>query len=90
MNGFLNCVVREVATLDQVVYIISCQGHCAHKELLYPEFRFTVTDFASRTIKMSDRGDNITEGNLQADGLRKSQPKGQWKGGKWRKGTVPP
>ena len=23
---------KEVAMLDQVVYIISCQGHCAHKE----------------------------------------------------------
>ena len=30
-----------------------------------------MTDFASRTVKMSDRGDNITEANLQADGLRK-------------------
>ena len=23
---------KEAAMLDQVVYIISCQGHCAHKE----------------------------------------------------------
>ena len=23
---------KEVATLDQVVYIISCQGHCTHEE----------------------------------------------------------
>ena len=28
-----------------------------------------MADFASRTIKMSDRGDSITEANLQADGL---------------------
>ena len=34
------------------------------------EFQFTVTDFASMTAKMSDRGDNITEANLQANGLR--------------------
>ena len=37
---------------------------------MYPEFQFTVTDFASMTAKMSDRGDNMTEANLQADGLR--------------------
>ena len=39
---------------------------------------------------MSDRGDNITEANLQADGLRGEPAKGQQKGGKLRKWTVPP
>ena len=54
---------------DQVLYIISCQGLCTHKEWLYREFQFTVTDFMSMAAKMSNRGDNMTESNLQADGL---------------------
>ena len=60
---------KEAATSDQVVYIISCQGLCAHKERPYPEFQFTATDFVSMAANMSDRGDNMTEANLQADGL---------------------
>ena len=61
---------KEAATSDQVFCIISCQGLCTHKERPYPEFQFTVTDFASMTDKMSNRGDNMTEANLQANGLR--------------------
>ena len=60
---------KEVATSDQVVYIISCQGFCTHKELPYLEFQFTATDFMLMAAKMSDRGDNMSEANLQADGL---------------------
>ena len=59
-----------MATSDQVVYIISCQGLCTHNEGPYLEFQFTVTDFMSMTAKMSNRGDNLTEANLQAEGLR--------------------
>ena len=54
---------------DQVVYIISCQGLCAHKEWPYLEFQFTATDFVSMAAKTSDRGDNMTEANLHTDGL---------------------
>ena len=39
---------------------------------------------------MSNRGDNITEANLQADSLSESQPKGQQEDGKGGKWTVPP
>ena len=60
---------KEVAMSDQVVYIISCQGFYTHKEWLYPEFQFTATDFMLMAAKMSDRGDNMSEANLQADGL---------------------
>ena len=60
---------KEVATSDQVVFIVSCQGFCTHKEWLYLEFQFTATDFLSMAAKMSDRGDNMSEPNLQADGL---------------------
>ena len=62
---------KEAATSDQVVYIISCKGLCTHKEWPYLEFQFTVTDFVSMAAKTSDRGDNMTEANLQADGLVK-------------------
>ena len=37
---------------------------------MYLEFQFTVTDFVPMTAKVSDRGDNMTEANLQAEGLR--------------------
>ena len=60
---------KEVATSDQVVYIISCQGLCTHKEWLYPEFQFMATDFMSMAAKTSNRGNDMTEANLQADGL---------------------
>ena len=61
--------VKEAATSDQVVYIISCQGFCTHKEWLYPEFQFMATDFMSMAAKMSSGGDIMFEANLQADGL---------------------
>ena len=60
---------KEAATSDQVVYIISCQGFCAHKEWPYPEFQFTATDFMLMAAKTSDRVYNMSEANLQADGL---------------------
>ena len=60
---------KEAATSDQVVYIISCQDLCTHKEWPYPEFQFTANDFMSMAANTSDRGDNMTEANLQADGL---------------------
>ena len=60
---------KEAATSDQVVYIVSCQGFCAHKERLYLEFQFTATDFMLMAAKTSDGGDNMSEANLQADGL---------------------
>ena len=60
---------KEAATSYQVVYIISCQGFCAHKEWLYPAFQFMATDFMLMAAKMSNRGDNMSEANLQADGL---------------------
>ena len=54
---------------DQVVYIVSCQGFCTHKEWPYPEFQFMATDFMLMAAKTSDGGDNMSEANLQADGL---------------------
>ena len=36
---------------------------------MYPQFQFTATDFVSMAAKTSDRGDDMTEANLQADGL---------------------
>ena len=35
---------------------------------------------------MSDRGDNITEANLQADGLREEPAQGE--AGRWERGEV--
>ena len=71
---------KEVATSDQVVYIVSCQDFCAHKEKPYPEFQFMATDFVSMAAKMSDRGDNMSEANLQADCLveRPAQGAADW------------
>ena len=44
------------------------------------EFQFTATDFVSMAAKTSDRGDNMTEANLQADGLveEPAQRAGDW------------
>ena len=60
---------KEVAMSDQVVCIISCQGFCAQKEWPYLEFQFMATDFMSMAAKTSNRGDTMSEVNLQADGL---------------------
>ena len=66
---------KEAVTSDQIVYIISCQGFCTNKEWLYLEFQFTATDFVSMAAKTSNRCDNMSEANLQADGLvEKSAP----------------
>ena len=35
------------------------------------------TDFMSMAAKMSNRGDNMTEANLQADGLAEGQAQGE-------------
>ena len=59
---------KEAVTSDQVVYIISCQGLCAHKEWLYLKFQFTATYFVSMAAKSSDLGDKTSEANLQVDG----------------------
>ena len=59
---------KEVVTSDQVVYIISCQGFCTHKEWLYQEFQSTATNFVSMAAKLSDLGDKTSEANLQVDG----------------------
>ena len=69
-----------MATSDQVVYIVSCQGFCTHKEWLYLEFQFMATDFVSMAAKPSNRGDNMSEANLQADGLvgRPAQGAADW------------
>ena len=71
---------KEVATSGQVVYIISCQGLCTHKEWPCLEFQFTATDFMLMAAKISDRGDIMSEANLQADGLveRPSQEAVDW------------
>ena len=53
---------------DQVVYIISCQGFCTHKEWPYPEFQFTATNFMSMAAILNDLGDKTSEANLQVDG----------------------
>ena len=82
---------KEAAKSDQVVYIISCQGFCTHKEWPYPKFQFTATDFVLMAAKMSNRGDKMSEANLQADGLveRPAQEAvDQW--GDGRRGQFPP
>ena len=55
---------KKVVTSDQVVYIISCQGLCAHNEWLYPEFQFTATNFVSMAAQSSHLGDKTSEANL--------------------------
>ena len=67
---------KEAVTSDQVVYIISCQGLCTHKEWLYPEFQFTATNFVSMAAKSSDLSDKMSEGNLQTNGLVEKPAKG--------------
>ena len=43
------------------------------------------------TAKMSDRGDNLTEANLQAEGLREEPAqKGSRQAGNGRRGQFPP
>ena len=59
---------KEAVASDQVVYIISCQGLCAHNEWPYPEFQFTATNFLSMAVKLSDLVDKTSEANLQMDG----------------------
>ena len=51
---------KEVVTSNQVVYMISCQGLCAHNEWPYLEFQFTATNFMSMAAKLSNL--------VQADG----------------------
>ena len=59
---------KEAVTSDLVVYIISCQGLCTHKEWPYLEFQFTSTNFVSMAAKLSELGDKTSEANLQVDG----------------------
>ena len=59
---------KEAVTSDQVVYIVSCQGLCAHNEWPYTEFQFTATNFMSMATKLSDLSDKTSEANLQVDG----------------------
>ena len=59
---------KEVVTSDQLVYIISYQGLCAHNESPYLEFQFTGTSFMSMAAKSSDLVDKAAEASLQVDG----------------------
>ena len=59
---------KEVVTSDQVVYIISCQGLCAHNKGPYLECQFTATNFMSMAVKLSNLSDKMSEANLQMDG----------------------
>ena len=59
---------KEVVVSNQVVFIISCQGPCAHNEWPYPEFQFTATNFVSMPANLSDLADKTPGANLQADG----------------------
>ena len=59
---------KEAVVSNQVVYIISCQGLCAHNEWLYPEFQFTATNFMSMAAKLSNLINKMPGANLQADG----------------------
>ena len=67
---------KEVVTSDQVVYIISCQGFCTHKEWLYPEFQFTATNFVSMAANLSDLGDKMSEAKLQVEGQAEKPAQG--------------
>ena len=62
---------KDVVTLNQVVYIISCQGLCTHNEWLYLEFQLTATNFVSMAAKSSDLVDRMSGANLQVDGHEK-------------------
>ena len=59
---------KEAVTWNQVVYMISCQGLCAHNNWPYPEFQFTATNFVSMAAKLSDLVDKMSGANLQTDG----------------------
>ena len=59
---------KDAGTSNQVVYIISCQGICAHHEWPYLEFQFTAPNFVSMAAKLSDLVDKTSRANLQADG----------------------
>ena len=59
---------KDAVALDQVVYIISCQGLCTHNEWLYPEFQLTATNFMSMAAKLSNLVDKTSGANLQAEG----------------------
>ena len=59
---------KDTVNSNQVVCFISCQGLCAHIELLYPEFQFTSTNFVSRAAKSSDLVDETFGVNLQMEG----------------------
>ena len=59
---------KEVVTSKQVVYMISCQGLCAHNEWPYLEFQFTAINSVSMAAKASDLVDKMSGANLQADG----------------------
>ena len=49
------------------------------------------TNFMSMAAKMSDRGDNMSEANLQADGLvGKASPRNSKPAGDGRRGQLPP
>ena len=65
-----------MVTSEQVVYIVSCQGFCAHNEWTYLEFQFTATNFVSIAAKSSDLVDKMSEANLQVDGQAEKPAQG--------------
>ena len=60
-----------------MVYMISCQGLCAHNELPYPELQFTATNFMSMAAKSSDLVDKTPGANFRQMATQKCQPKVQ-------------
>ena len=59
---------KDCVTSNQVVYIISCQGLCAHNKWPYLEFQFTATNLVSMAAKSRDLVDKTSGANLQVDG----------------------
>ena len=59
---------KDEVNSNQVVCFMSCQGLCAHIELLYLEFQFTATNFLSMVANLSNLGDEMSGVYLQMEG----------------------
>ena len=59
---------KDVATPNQVVSFISCQGLCTQFECLNLDFQFAATNFMSVAAKLSNLGDRMSGANLQMEG----------------------
>ena len=59
---------KDAVNSNQVVCFISCLGLCTHIEWLYPEFKFTATNFVSMAAKSSDLVDETSGANIQMEG----------------------